>query len=236
MIYHSAIFYPDSSEELRRLCGDDPKLNPAKALILPQMELTRCAWLYRKGFQHIPDGKDITLVLPLHREVLASDSGSILFQAEPRTESFITGSITIADAGLPSRSCYEKEEFAQELLFPFIPVLNPSSRIRIIFTCASSSAETKTLRAHLELFRDTIYVVSGNMTGFIDEKKADEETEKMIKHLENGDKLLDFYRKGLITSPASPIIEAISQIVPGRWELIGKAEGRKAGHAAMLRC
>ena len=80
MIYHSAIFYPEDKDELRKLASIDERKEEGSAFILPQMMLSRSAFLYRQVFGRIADGREITLIVPLRREMLEKDRGSLFFQ------------------------------------------------------------------------------------------------------------------------------------------------------------
>lgn len=234
MIYHSAIFYPEDKDELRKLASINERNEEGSAFILPQMMLSRSAFLYRQVFGRISDGREITLIVPLRREMLEKDRGSLFFQPEPRTEHFFTGDIRILDSGLPISREYEAEEYGQELLYPFISIDNPHSALRVVYSSAVSSEDVKKLEALLRRFSGSVFIIASNMTGPTD--KPDDDTQKMISLLESGERLLDLYRKRLISCPGTPAIEAVSRILPGRWELLGRTEGDKAaGHAALMR-
>ena len=238
MIYHSGIFYPSDKDELSKLAGkrDGCAERCPKAFILPHMDLRRCIDLYRKAFSMIPDGKRIAALLPLHRPPLENDRPSFLFSSAGRTEHFITGDIEIEEAGLPHADAYEKEEASLELLFPLIASYCPSSHLIAIFSSALSAGEVRKLTETVHSLDDgnTVFIVSSNMTGLADNHEA--EMDRMIERLLSGEPLLDGYRKGHISACGTPIIEALSRAVPGKWELIGKAgNDRKAGHAALFR-
>ena len=238
MIYHSGIFYPSDKEELLKLAGsrEAEPLSSPRAIILPHMDLRRAADLYRKAFPMLQDGKRIAALIPLHRPPLESDRPSFIFCSRGRTEHFITGDITIENAGQPYADAYEKEEAALELLYPFITAYCPSSRLVPVFSAALSSQEVRKLTETIRSLDDgnTVFIVSSNMTGLTDNPVP--EREKMIELLVSGSPLLDSFRKGHISACGAPIIEAVSRAIPGSWELIGTPDDdRKAGHAALIR-
>ena len=234
MIYHSAIFYPEDRDELVSLAAIEAREAERRAFIVPQMMLQRCAPLYRSVFSRIPDGREILLIVPLRRGQLSADRDGLFFQPQPRRERFFTGDIEILDSGLPVQPEYEAEEYGQEFIYPFISIDNPHSALRVIYSSAVSSEEVRKLEALIRGFAGCTVIVSANMTGKTD--APDRGCLEMIRHLEDGDRLLDLYRKGRISSPGAPAIEAVSRVIPGSWKLLGRTEGDKAaGHAALMR-
>lgn len=236
MIYHSGIFYPSDKEELEKLAERTGKRDRAKAFILPHMDLRRCADLYRAVFSSIPDGTRVVAVLPLHRPPLLSDKDAFLFSSRARTEHFITGDVRIGHIELPYADAYEKEEYSLELLYPFMTSFCPSSELIPVFSYAQSGKDVRKLMEVIESLdeENTIFIVSSNMT----DKRPDPvpERDRMIEILLSGESILDEYRKGHITACAAPVIEAVSRVIPGKWELVGTVgDDKAAGHAALLR-
>lgn len=237
MIYHSGIFYPDDKAELEKLVTPIEEGKMHKAFILPHMRLEYIAALYRNAFSSIPDGKRIVAILPLHREPLLRDEGKKLFFSRSRNEETALGSVTIKALGEDDAAPYEEEEYSLELLYPFIAAHNPSSVLCPIFSHLETSSDSKQLSAFLQTLDDgnTIFIVSSNMTGKIEEAKVAAERDKVILMLEEGNGLMDDWRKGHITACACPQITALSRLGSGKWQLLGISEKEtKAGHAALF--
>lgn len=236
MIYHSAIFYPDDHDALLGLVrpiGNEP---PHKAFILPHMEISSIAALYRKVFASIPDGARIVAIMQLHREPLAKDEGTICWSPGERMEETALGSIRIGSVTAGDGSPYEEEEYAMELLYPFVAFHNPSSLLCPIYAHLESAADSRKLTEILRPLDDgnTVFIVSSNMTGRIDPDRLPAERDRMIELLESGSHLIDPWRKGHITACGAPVIESVSRLGSGRWSLMGISEKETgAGHAAL---
>ncbi len=237
MIYHSGIFYPEDNEELLALVSPIGNEERHKAFILPHMRLEYIAALYRTAFASIPDGTRIVLLLPLHREVLEKDKGKKLFSSKTRKEETALGSVNILSLGFDDAGPYEEEEYSLELFYPFIAFHNPSSTLCPLFTRLENSEDVKMLAKYLFTLDDgnTIFITSSNMTDKLPEDAVSPERDKVVHMLENGEHLMDEWRKGHIRGCGIPLIESISRICGnGKWKLIGISEKEtKAGHAAL---
>ena len=236
MIYHSDIFYPWDREALLSLVSPIEKAEPRKAFILPHMALEYIAPLYRKAFASIDDGMRIIGLFPLHREVLEKDKGKMIFSSPERTEDFPIGKVRIGHLDYPSGASYEEEEYASELLMPFIAYSKPSSVYYPLFLNVKNSEDMKKLSGIISEYDDgkTVFIVSSNMTGR-SEQNAAEERDKAINLILSSVHLMDAWQKGKLKACGAPIIEAVQRALGGKWELIGISEKEtKAGHAAFM--
>ena len=237
MIYHSAVFYPESKEELLPLVSPIGNEAPIRAAILPHMRLDGVASFYRRVFASIPDGKSLIIILPIHRETLEKDRGIHIFQSSENIEETALGPVAVSGLGLPDGSAYEKEEYSRELFFPYIAFHNPSSPVHFIFTRITRSAEMRELTRILSPLAgdDTIFLISSNMTGRLPENEVKKATEASVSTILEGGHMMDSYQKGRISACATPVIESVQGILGGRWELLGiRDDDRTSGHAAFI--
>lgn len=236
MIYHSGIFYPDTKEELIKLVTPIEEKETHKAFILPHMELKSIAHLYREVFGSIRNGMRIIALIPIHREVLIKDNGKKLFSPLSRIEETTLGNVKIESLGYDDSAPYEEEEYSLELLYPFIAYHNPDSVLYPVFAHLESGEDTKKLANDLKKLDDgnTVFIASSNMTAKMETSDVECERDKMVSLLENGEKLMERWKKGRISACGTPLIESISRIGSGRWHLLGISEKEtKAGHAAL---
>lgn len=236
MIYHNAIFYPDTKEELEKLVLPVQKKEEHKAFILPHMRLESIAHLYREVFASIPNGKRIVALLPLHREVLEKDRKSIIFTPDERKEETLLGPVNIKKLEGENSQSYEEEEYSLELLYPFVASYTPASQLCPVFTSIRNAEEMKKLASFLISLDDgnTYFIVSSNMTGRIMDRNTAEERDRMISLLENKSHLMDLWQRGQISACGAPIIEAVGKLTSTAWHLIGLSDNESvAGHAAL---
>ena len=237
MIYHNAIFYPDSKEELIRLVEPREETGRARAAIVPHMALKGVARFYRRVFSSIPDGMRIVALLPLHRPPLASDAGCVLFESGSKEEETPLGKVRIGQFGLRDGSAYDKEEYSRELILPYATRYTPSSVLHIIYTYVKKSKEMKELERFLLEADDgnTFFLISSNMTPKLPEKEMQKLRDATINAIVCEDHLLDLYQKRRIGACGVPEIEAVKAVLKGRWELLGtREEDGMCGHACFL--
>ena len=237
MIYHNAIFYPDSKEELEALVLPVEHLGKARCAIVPHMALRGCATFYRSVFSSIPDGTRIVALLPLHRPPLSEHGGKILFESRAANECTLLGNVRIGSFGLEDGRAYDKEEYSRELILPFAAAYTPSSTLHAVYTYVKKSKDMKELRHFLSSIDDgnTFFLISSNMTPELPENEMARMMDATIKAIESEDHLLDLYQKGRIGACATAEIECVRSVAKGRWELIGKRdEDKMCGHACFI--
>lgn len=235
-VYHSDIFYPSDKNELMALSQPLEKRDSKRAVIVPHMDLRRCYRLYQEAFRYIPDSSRIIALIPIHGERLEKDSSSIAFEGDEEIVSTL-GPIHIEQLGLEKAPYYQEEEFSAELLLPYYLISCPHSTLSIVYVKAESADESKKLARLIEKWNNnnTFFIISSNLTGILKENELQKEKEKAIGLLENGDKLLDQYRKGHISICAAPIIDALSRVIPGKWKMISTLDDTITGHAAFYK-
>lgn len=236
--YHSFIFYPDDKAELEKLAERKEKLSPKKAIIVPHMDLRRAANLYQEAFRYIPDASRIIALIPIHSERLASDSDSIVFEENSNQIETPLGNIDLTPLGIEKQDAYAKEEFSTELILPYVLSSVKNYQLSVVYVKAENSEECKKLSRLIEKWNDdnTFFIISSNLTDRLNNKdEVEKEKKKALDYLESGDKLLDIYRKGHISICASPIIDALSRVIPGKWKPIATLEDTITGHASLYK-
>ncbi|MBO8436389.1 MAG: AmmeMemoRadiSam system protein B [Spirochaetes bacterium] len=235
MIYHNAIFYPDTEEELKNLVLPINDKESHKAFILPHMRLASIASLYRDAFSSIPNGKRIVAILPLHRETLEKDQGKFIFSPRKRGEETLLGPVQIESLSENDSKSYEEEEYSLELLYPYVACHNPDSILCPLFVSIKNAEEMKRLSSFIASLDDgnTTFIVSSNMTGRMMGKNTAEDRDSMISLLESKSHLMDLWQRGKITACGAPAIEAVQRVITSAWHLIGLSDDESiTGHAA----
>lgn len=235
---HEDIFYPSRKEELEKLLGGRLERTKSKAFIVPHMEMSRIASLYREVFSRIPDGAPVTALLPLHREKLLKDEGKLAFSPDKDFWDMPSGRVKLAPSPFPSSLPYESEEFSGELLAAASAFYCPHSALRLVWSDVKKSEDVRKLVSILRDFCDNneTYIVSSNLTEELKGAELKEKGASAIQLLESGEALLDPIRKGRLRACGGVLIETVSRLVPGRWKLIGTVPDEKyAAHAAFYR-
>ena len=235
-VYHSSIFYPSDKDELLKLATPLEKKERKRAIIVPHQDLRKCYKHYQEAFRYIPDNSRIIALIPIHSEKLMKDNDHIAFEGD---DEIITplGKIYIEQLGLEKAPYYQEEEYASEPILPFVQTSTPHSTLSIIYVKAEDSEDCKRLSKLIEKWNNnnTFFIISSNLTGIVRENEIEKEKDRAIEMLENGARLLDSYRKGHVGICASPIIDALSRIIAGKWKLIYTADDTITGHASFYK-
>lgn len=235
--YHESIFYPSEKKQLLDLCYPLEKKEKKRAFIIPHQDLRKCYKSYQEVFSHIPDNSRIIALLPLHSEKLLQDSDYIAFESDDKIETPL-GTIELEDLGLKKCHYYREEEYSAELIIPFVQTSCPHSTLALVYVSAKDASESKKV-AHLIKRWDnnnTFFIISSNLTGIVASEDLKKEKEKSISMLENGQNLLDSYRKGQNGICASAIIDALSRVIPGKWRmLVSIDDDTITGHASFCK-
>ncbi len=237
-IYHDAIFYPREEQTLREMTALPHSEVKAKAIIVPHQDLRRAYNLYCEAFSRIKHAKRLIILSPLHSEVLLKDEGKFLFEGEPGTITTPLGEVRISHLGLDISEHYAEEEYAPELLLPYIASSFDSVETYIVYSAAKSAEESKKLSRLISKWNNehTVFIISSNLTGRMDKETMLESRAQGAALIESGAHLMDLYRKGRISICGSAIIDALNRAITGNWHLIGlNQRDESTGHGAFYK-
>lgn len=236
--YHSDIFFPSDKDELLALASPLDKREEKKAIIVPHQDLRIAAKAYQEAFRYIPNRGRIIALIPLHGEKLLKDEDNIVFEPEEMEIETPIGSLILETLNLDKAEHYAEEEYSAELIMPYVQTSCPNSKLSIVFASVKNAEESKKLAKLIDKWNDenTFFIISSNLTGRLKDKETlNIEKNKAIEALSNGEKLLDSYRKGHISICASPVIDALSRVIDGKWKLIESVEDVTTGHASFFK-
>lgn len=236
--YHSSIFFPSGKEEMLELIAKYDKKEPHKAIIVPHQDLRKAHESYSEAFRFIPDGKKIIAIVPLHSQSLQADKDSIVYEPEEMDIETPIGPIHLESLGLKKCEHYMQEEFAAELILPYVQVCTPNSKLSVVIARLENAEDSKKMAKLIERWNDedTFFIISSNLSARMNDiEMLEMEKKKAIKALSEGEKLLDSYRKGRIGICASAIIDALSRVIKGRWKLVHNQQDTTTGHASFYK-
>lgn len=238
-LYHDAIFYPKEAEELSELTTPLEKLDAAKAIIVPHQDLRRCSELYKEAFRHVlPQAKRIIILSPIHGEVLMQDEGHFIFEGNAGSAVTPVGCVEIKSLGLEAREYYAEEEYAPELILPYIARENTERDVYIVYTSIESADESKKLAKLIAKWNDedTLFIISSNLTGKMKKDEMLSGRDEAASLIVNNEKLMELYRKKKIAICASGIIDAMNRALEGSWHMVGLSDNDEStGHGAFYK-
>lgn len=235
-LYHDAIFYPREKEALEEMTAISSSDKKAKAIIVPHQDLRRCYELYKEAFSYASWAKRVIILSPIHSEKLLKDEGKFLFEGERGPVETPVGIVEIKSLGLDKAEYYAEEEYAPELILPYLA--NREIDVFIVYTAIKSGEESKKLAKLIEKWNEeyTLFIVSTNLTSKMNKNEMLAEREKAANMITAGDKLMESYRKGRISICATGAIDAINRALAGNWHLIGLSNNDEStGHGAFYK-
>ncbi len=224
--FFSDMYYPSDRQELEKLCSVTPLEGHTPALVLlPHAGLDFVGGLYREAFARIHSPRRIVLLSAIHGEKMEDDASSSLFTLTSDDMETPLGPVKIqAVEGLKVNDSYAEEEYALEILAPYVALNCPESVLMPIFASLSTKEDIQALtRVMVRLKKednDTLFIISGNFTAMADGRQVNQMAKTLNELLENNAPLLDAGGKGRISGCAWRMLEAARTAFPGHFRVI----------------
>ncbi|MDY4611957.1 MAG: AmmeMemoRadiSam system protein B [Sphaerochaetaceae bacterium] len=238
---HHDIFYPSDSQVATALCDpqekhkDDLPVNCLAAGLPAALLVPHAAWQWilpqlRQALATASglSPKRIVLLAPLHQQVVLHDMPNIAFMPSQDGAMTPTGIVRFAvhdresllkdyDGVVDIQDGYFTEEPGVEVLYPLLAMRFPQTPVLPILAAGGcSSAQCKSLSALLRNLlqseRETLFIITANMSDETTRQKAWEQAKKLQDLLGLGQSLLEAKAQGAISSCGLQWLDALERL------------------------
>lgn len=235
-LFFTDVFYPGDEAALYSLvkCDEAKDVVTPTLFLLPHASLENVSDMYKDAFSHIHHPKKIVLLMPLHSGPVEEDRDISLFTLSSGTIATSVGNADIESVpGLKCADYYAEEEYSAELVYPFVAVNSPSSRILPVFTNLKTKEEVLTLARLMASLKksenNTVFIISGNFTEEGDSESITRQARTLQGLLEHNAPMLDSIAKRQVTGCAARILEAARTVTGGIFRIKMARCGSYAG-------
>lgn len=223
--YFADLYYPADRDELESLCrtrvrdGHTPSL-----ILLPHASLEFTHEMYQDAFSYIHNPHRIVVLAPIHGEKFEDDASASLFTLSSGDVETPLGPVGIREVeGLKVNDSYAEEEYAIEILYPFVALNSPRSTILPIFTKLEGKEDIQALSRLMARLKkeenDSLFIISGNFTSIAPSTEVNQMARTLKELLENNAPLLEAGMKKRISGCAYKMLEAARTAFPGQFRI-----------------